>query len=413
MTECVENTSEMANQILIILNNLDTTLSCPVCMEVFDNNRHQPYGCQYDCQNLICFDCSKKLSNARRYGDGDVDANLKICPTCRRSSKFLKLNNKMIVMMKEFNEIAEVMSKFVKHHMSCKLSVDLLQQIFEHKTTSNIVTDTVENLMQLVTYVITKASQIELDVKHNYESKMDDQQQLQKQLDERSVSIVKDTEILDERQHNIRKRESELVNLEQEKARCLQQSAEYSKVLKEYTDRKELLEDEKHIIDQSQQIIEMREQELNKRETLSRNKETDFKELQQIMETEMKQLYTDRSSYDKLYDTYIKNKTILNNSQKAFENKFRLYEKDIEQLNLNKKLFDVDMLNDIMLSGKSDADILDNVQMFLDKFNDSKQQNNSSNYKETLKIPVGNLPYVFKIDGNQPSDSEKSPASWV
>lgn len=386
-----------STDLLLKLKNIESIVECPVCSFSYDKNDHLPCFSTCNCKTLICYTCCGMLPS---YGGG------RQCPYCRANVTHTPINNKLVDYITEFSDISGDVEKFVEQHSNCGLSQKMLQDLFQFKSDSVIMNDSVDGMMLLATTAIKQASSFETKIKINFQKQKEDLDKYENDIKIRSELMASQEQDIAQRLELLNDREKAISVLEEERNQIKDKMKECASSKQKYEFETEMIIAERKSLEEQHNFLDVRDRSMTEAENDLKIRQNDIDQLQKVIEDEMAQIFKDKTKYDRLNAQYHQKEEKLLQKDTAFEEKFLEFEKDTLKLNSKITNFNESYQTyfDKLRSLPENSDV--NKQYIENVLNDFETEMKKYNTKKKYTKDKS-LPYLFKNTGNKMSDTKR------
>lgn len=322
----------LETKVMFDLENIETLCQCVICMEEFDNVKRKPMTGSCECKNMICQYCyttvlksdnvlkSKTLKSYSGYEDvynpniitleqepkymtkyiEKLENNVqKQCPTCRKSTKYLQLDNKIFIIMQEFLNIKDNIQEYIKLHSDCETSQKLIKSLIKcNDVKDDMGIMTLNSITQLMLDLVDRSSAIERETKKNNYSKI-------KKISQKEQTLTIYEQMLTERdvrnkewENRLNMRETKVLKIEEERKKVNEAQQVLDNSISQYESLSNELNERSDIQAQNEQLFTAREADLSKSEHIFAEKNKSYNDMMQILDMEMKQLCIDKEKLE-------------------------------------------------------------------------------------------------------------------
>lgn len=321
--------SNIESRLKVNLYNIDNISQCIICMEDFNTDTHKPLSGDCNCNTMICEYCFKCVLKKITDDLGNVSHE---CPTCRTEKvNYIYINSKVVKILNELIKIKNSMEEYVSLHSNCKTTHQLIDELIKVSPKSDVERYSMDELFKLIITLTNKATNYEQDVKmKNLKTSrlLADKENILKEWEER---LIKTNENNKKHEAELKKRTQENLKIEVERENFNKKTNELNEQIQTYDDMITSTTEQVELLNQNQKLFEVRERELTVSEKTLNEKQDTYEYMQQILETEMKQLFKDKEDFE-LSKSVEKQNSIHNNKLKIHKNESDELLKQINQL---------------------------------------------------------------------------------
>lgn len=308
-----EEEKSLEMRVAVDLDNLDELCQCAICMEEYDmtNKKLTPVTGLCGCKTMVCLNCfttilkskndSTRITIETSYSTYASDPlySSKICPTCRKSTRFTPVNDKVVIILNELINMKNNIKEYIQLHSDCETSKKLINNLINIEAKDEMTKMTLESLSKLMLDLVDRSCAMERETKKNNYSKIKKITQKESTLVSYEQMLAEKERKLHEFEDDLNKRDKELCNLEQERENIKTTQETLDELVNKNNTYKNKLDEDMYLMQQNQELFESREKQLTESEKNLKQSELNHNDMSQILEMEVRQLFEDKEIFEK------------------------------------------------------------------------------------------------------------------